>query len=211
MPIIRLPQCALWTALLTAFATAQHTPYAIVGATPFGRFGSALAFVSDLDNDGSEELAVGSPSFTNSMGLVVGRVEVFNRSGAVLWATDGATFNEQFGYDLDRVPDVDGDGFDELLVGAWGSSATGLQAGRACLLSGATGVELWSVSGPQSLARFGFAVAFAGHLLRFALARELEPADWLAVEAIAAEAEPGGYRLQTLLGAVATSDAFTRR
>ena len=56
-----------------------------------------------------------------------------------------------------------------------------------------------------------FAVAFAGHLLRFALARELEPADWLTVEAIADEAAPGGYRLRALLRAVATSDAFTRR
>lgn len=56
-----------------------------------------------------------------------------------------------------------------------------------------------------------FAVAFAGHLLRFALARELEPADWLAVEAIADQAEPEGYRLRSLLRAVATSDTFTRR
>ncbi|MFM7842792.1 MAG: DUF1588 domain-containing protein, partial [Planctomycetota bacterium] len=55
-----------------------------------------------------------------------------------------------------------------------------------------------------------FAKAFAAHLLRFALARNLTPADSLAVEAITTENKSSEYRLRDLVRAVAEQIPLTK-
>lgn len=55
------------------------------------------------------------------------------------------------------------------------------------------------------------AKAFTAHLLRFALARELEPSDSLVVDQIVKEGAEKGYRLQDLLRQVALSSHFRGR
>ena len=53
-----------------------------------------------------------------------------------------------------------------------------------------------------------FTRGLAGHLLSFALARELGPADQVALDQIAAETAAGGYRFQALLEEVISSEPF---
>ena len=53
-----------------------------------------------------------------------------------------------------------------------------------------------------------FAKAFSQHLLRFALGRELNPSDALAVDEIVATGGKDNYRLQSLIRAVVLSDSF---
>jgi hypothetical protein len=53
-----------------------------------------------------------------------------------------------------------------------------------------------------------FAEAFAGHLLSFALARELGPADHVAIENVAHAAAADDYRIQTLLKQLVLSKPF---
>ena len=53
-----------------------------------------------------------------------------------------------------------------------------------------------------------FAKAFTAHLLRFALARELTPADALAVERIVNQTEADQFRLKSLITEVIHSDRF---
>ena len=53
-----------------------------------------------------------------------------------------------------------------------------------------------------------FAKAFTGHLLRFALSRELTPGDSLTVDEIADRTEPEKFRLRSLIRHVIHSDAF---
>ena len=53
-----------------------------------------------------------------------------------------------------------------------------------------------------------FAEAFAGHLLSFALARELGPADHVAIEKVANAAAADDYRIQTLLKQLVLSKPF---
>jgi hypothetical protein len=53
-----------------------------------------------------------------------------------------------------------------------------------------------------------FAKAFTEHLLRFALARELDPVDSLAVDEIVSQSQAGGLGLKTLLRSVVLSDRF---
>lgn len=53
-----------------------------------------------------------------------------------------------------------------------------------------------------------FAKAFTGHLLRFALARELGPADSLTIETIVDNTEKQDFRLKSLIREVVLSDRF---
>ena len=53
-----------------------------------------------------------------------------------------------------------------------------------------------------------FARAFTEHLLRFALTRELSPADSIAVDAILHKSAAEEFRLQTLMREVVLSDSF---
>lgn len=55
-----------------------------------------------------------------------------------------------------------------------------------------------------------FAKAFTAHLLRFALARELGPADSLAVDQIVSNAEPEGFRLKSLIRELVLSETFLK-
>lgn len=53
-----------------------------------------------------------------------------------------------------------------------------------------------------------FCRALAGHLLSFALARKLGPADELSLDAITHAVSSDGYRMQTLIRAIILSDSF---
>jgi len=53
-----------------------------------------------------------------------------------------------------------------------------------------------------------FARAFAGHLLRFALSRELTAADTLAIDSIIKKTEGESFRLKSLIREVMLSDSF---
>ncbi|MFP6899445.1 MAG: DUF1588 domain-containing protein, partial [Opitutales bacterium] len=53
-----------------------------------------------------------------------------------------------------------------------------------------------------------FAKAFTGHLLRFALSRELIPADVLTIDAIVDKTEKENFKLKSLMREVILSDRF---
>jgi hypothetical protein len=68
----------------------------------------------------------------------------------------------RFGSAAAAVPDVDGDGLDDLVVGAFGETVGGVNdAGRAYVFSGASGVLVHTLVSPEipQLALFGYRVA----------------------------------------------------
>lgn len=56
-----------------------------------------------------------------------------------------------------------------------------------------------------------FARAFTGHLLRFAVSRELTPADSLTIDAIVDETQPTDFKLRSLIRNVLLSDSFLQK
>ncbi len=56
-----------------------------------------------------------------------------------------------------------------------------------------------------------FAKAFSAHLLRFALSRELSPADSVVVDEIVQNTEKDGFRLKSLIREVILSDSFLQK
>ena len=56
-----------------------------------------------------------------------------------------------------------------------------------------------------------FAKAFTAHLLRFALARELVPADTVTIEAIVEKSQQDGFKLKSLIREVVQSGPFVNK
>ncbi|MEM1115834.1 MAG: hypothetical protein AAGJ11_04975 [Bacteroidota bacterium] len=117
-------------------------------------FGHAVAALPDLDGDGREDLAVGAVEATVGALADAGRVYlVSSATGGVLRQIESpnATDGGAFGFDLARVPDVDGDGMDDLAIGAPGEDTLApngdlvRNAGRAYLYSAASGQRLASL------------------------------------------------------------------
>ena len=136
---------ALLTLGLAATAGAQTTPRSttdVRGEVLADGFGSAVAAVGDLDGDGAMDYAFGAPGDSDA-GQLAGEVYVFHGplSGHFLAAAADATITGEapldgFGLAIAGAGDVDGDGFDDLLIGARSNDTAGIQAGRVYLFRG---------------------------------------------------------------------------
>lgn len=130
-----------------------------------GWFGSVVASVPDTDGDGTPDIAVGA--FRERVGTILqaGRVTIHSgATGAILRTLVSPTpeLLGFFGSAVAGVPDVNGDGRGDLIVGAPFEGNGLLQGiGRAYLISGADGVRLrtFSAGAPESGDLFGSSVA----------------------------------------------------
>lgn len=144
--------------LALGFATspvvAQSTIDTLDGANAGDRFGTSVAFVGDLDHDGSIDFAVGAPGFDHGFGDE-GSVTVFSGADrSVLFTWFGATPDARLGYSVDGVGDIDLDGTDDVIAGAPGAS-------QALVWSGATGAILFDIA-VGATGEFGNAVCGIG-------------------------------------------------
>jgi len=84
-------------------------------------------------------------------GEVAGAVWAVDPSGLdTVWSTEGGDGDIGFGTQLLAMPDVDGDGWGECLVGRPRSGTGGLY--RVCLLSGSSGAHLYCIEAPLHVA-----------------------------------------------------------
>ncbi len=131
-----------------------------------GYFGGEVLGVGDLDSDGHGDLVIGA--WSEDVGSVTGAGRVYVLSGATGLPLGEITSPNiesggYFGFAASNVPDTDGDGHDDLLVGAYNED---IQSGRAYLFSGATGALLHELQSPApALAgAFGSSVSGIGDL-----------------------------------------------
>lgn len=135
----------------------------------FERFGFAVGAMGDLDGDGVEDFAVGSPYFEDTAtGYRVGRAQIFSgRDGslirehreAVLWAV-------ALGWSFARIGDANRDGVADYAIGdpgAWSADehCNGTECGGAVwIYSGRDGELLTYLSGHGGF--FGESIAEVG-------------------------------------------------
>jgi len=132
--------------------------------------GLAIAGAGDVNHDGFADVVVGSPG-DGARGAEAGRAFVYfggaSADGLPDLVLDGTSAGDHFGAAVAGAGDVNGDGFDDLLVGAPGADASGADAGRVSVYFGAAAPDATAaaaLSGAKAGDRFGAAVAGAGHV-----------------------------------------------
>lgn len=128
------------------------------GEEPFGRFGKSMAS-TELNGDGRIDLIVGAPHVGGAPLEERGRVYIFSgSSGKLIQIMEGRERGEWFGYAISCM-DVNGDGFEDLLVGAPGGKGEGeARSGRVYLYSGEDLFDLALFQGEQEGDWFGYSL-----------------------------------------------------
>ena len=121
----------------------------LVGSESFGGYGTAVARTDDVDGDGIDDLIVGA-SKEDKGGLDSGAAHVYSGADrAALFTIAVATTNAAYGRSLARSRDVDGDGIDDLIIGAMYDPSSGTDSGSAYVHSGADGDLIFSLPRQQ--------------------------------------------------------------
>ena len=152
---------------VAAYSSATRTRiYELHGAQDGQEFGKVIQSLGDIDRDGIDDFCIGSPA---SSTLFRFTAEVTAHSGAtgnLLWGVIGDR-EAGVGVSLGRLPDIDGDGIDDLMVGAPSTQRRGGQSllfdyGAVYMLSGANGEVLWEFVGTINQGEFGYSTLAMG-------------------------------------------------
>ncbi|MCA8980759.1 MAG: FG-GAP repeat protein [Planctomycetes bacterium] len=147
---------------LTTPLLAQETLLSTQGDLAGDRYGYALAGTLDVDGDGLGDFVVGAP-FNDQGSGDAGQVRVHSGAdGSLLLTLLGESPGDLFGTSVTGLGDLDGDGRDDLAVGAYAKDANGTDSGAVYVFSGATGAQLFRFLGGSAGDHFGYAVAAAG-------------------------------------------------
>lgn len=150
---------AAWTQedISYRFLAARSAPFGAPDGVEVAGFGSAITVLGDVNGDGIDDYAVSAPGTPT----VPGFVAVYSGAGGAtpLWSAAGTSGG--FGVALARIADLDGDGADDLIIGAPG---VGDDTGRVEVRSGSTGLVILQVEGASvgALAGAAFGRSVAG-------------------------------------------------
>lgn len=133
----------------------------------FGNFGGdtlgdSVGGAGDVNNDGFDDVIGGAPG-ADPTGAGSGQAIVYSGlDGSVLRTINGDAANDALGGSVSGAGDVDLDGFTDVIVGVAGDDNTGTNSGNARVVSGQSGLVIWSFDGDASGDNLGSAVRGAG-------------------------------------------------
>lgn len=134
------------------------------------QFGTTVAGAGDVNGDGFADVLVSAEQYDNGESNE-GRAYLFLGSAtgpaaAASWTAEGDQVEAQFGWALGGAGDVNGDGFDDVVIGVPWYDNGQLNEGRAYVyLGGAGGLALtpaWTAENDEASSNFGWSVAGAG-------------------------------------------------
>jgi hypothetical protein len=136
----------------------------------FASFGVSIAAAGDVNGDGYGDVIVGASEFDNGQ-LGEGKAFVYHGSPAGLpatpdWSVEGGQVGANFGVSVGAAGDVNGDGYDDVIVGANFYDNGQTDEGRAYVYhgsaSGLSPTPNWIAEGNQADAVFGYSSRTAG-------------------------------------------------
>ena len=131
------------------------------GENDFARFGWSVSGAGDINGDGFDDLIVGA-IYADNNGLNGGSAYVYSgANGALFYRWDGSA-SDALGATVSGAGDVNGDGFDDLIVGARNTDNIIRNGGTAYVYSGANGTLLYQWDGQKENGSFGGSVSGAG-------------------------------------------------
>ena len=129
--------------------------------------GRALSLAGDVNGDGYDDVIVGADGYNSR----AGKVYLFLGSSSglsdapVSWNVQGENANDYYGYSVSTAGDVNGDGYDDVVVGAQGY-ISGANTGKVYLYfgnaSGLSSVPSWTKVGENVDNYYGGSVSTAG-------------------------------------------------
>lgn len=137
------------------------------GAESDQLLGFAVCALGDINADGYSDYAASAPKRTPPGGPSrAGTVFVYSGfDGNILWEASGPENGSWFGSAICLMPDIDGDGAGELVVGATGVHlGSPVSAGGVFALSGSSGSEIWRRPGLTDREALGASVAVIGDI-----------------------------------------------
>ncbi len=133
-------------------------------------FGASVATAGDVNGDGYADVIIGAPLYDNTL-ADEGRVTVYpgsatGLSGTPLRTIYGGQAGAYLGCSVSTAGDLNGDGYSDVIIGAYGYDNGETDEGRAYVYGGSSSglsvKPVWTVEGNQAGANLGWSVATAG-------------------------------------------------
>ncbi len=153
---------ALPSAHAQTISSALSAPSAAAG----GLYGQSVSDAGDVNGDGVADLIVGSPGDSRD-GLNQGSAVIFFGGTQNRLHLNGTLGREAFGWSVAGIGDVNGDGFDDVAVGAPLNNAIGTEQGRVYVFYGGSAMDAVAdlvLDGDLPGDRFGWALSRGGDL-----------------------------------------------
>jgi hypothetical protein len=142
------------------------------GGQAFAAFGSSVSTAGDVNGDGYADVLIGAHSYDNGE-LQEGRAYAYHGSATGLsvtadWIAEGNQPSAVLGYSVSTAGDVNGDGYADVIVGAYSYENGETSEGRALVFHGSpaglNSSATWTAEGNQADAFFGNSVSTAGDI-----------------------------------------------
>jgi uncharacterized repeat protein (TIGR01451 family) len=138
--------------------------FSIAGENPNDYFGCSVAMAGDANDDGYADVVVGAYGHSSN----TGKIYVYRGSADGLVATPtftaaGESASDSFGFSVAPAGDANGDGYADLVVGAFfNSSGRGKIYVYRGSTAGLTSTGIFTAAGEANYSYFGYSVATAG-------------------------------------------------
>ena len=135
--------------------------FVVSGDADQDRFGWSVSSAGDVNADGTPDFVVGTSKHTIGG---VGYARVFSGADAsVLFTKHGDAIRDHFGGAVSGAGDVNGDGYDDVIVSATQASMSA-DPGYVRVFAGPNGTELYTLRGDAGGDRFGEAISSIGDI-----------------------------------------------